>query len=396
MALFTIMLLLFCLKGGAQNMETDSVAVLDSVKTYTVQEADSALEQGKRKPMGWLVNYLRNANKESECPFDCSFVVGPFYNATTSFALGGGISGLYSWDRDDKNLKKSTLSAIAKVSIRGMVCLEVTGRNYMRRDRQRWNYRLEVSNAPMKFWGIGYNQGLNDENKTSYKRTRIIFHPDYLFRLCRNLYVGPMLNFNWTQARDLDSLELIGKQRTSIVSAGVGGTLLYDSRDFAQNAYSGQYLRVEQVYYPGGINRKAFYSTDITFSTYHGLWRTAVLAIELHSLLTYGSQVPWTMLARVADDSNRMRGYYEGRYCDRGIVEMQVELRQRLPKRFGLVFFAGAANVFPDLPAINLRHTLPNYGTGLRWEFKKRVNIRLDLGMTKNRPGVVFNINEAF
>ena len=43
-----------------------------------------------------------------------------------------------------------------------------------------------------------------------------------------------------------------------------------------------------------------------------------------------------------------------------------------------------------------LKHILPNYGFGYRWEFKKRVNVRLDLGFGKHQTGFIFNINEAF
>ena len=38
----------------------------------------------------------------------------------------------------------------------------------------------------------------------------------------------------------------------------------------------------------------------------------------------------------------------------------------------------------------------PNYGAGLRWELKKRVNVRLDYGFGKKTSGFLLNINEAF
>ena len=91
-----------------------------------------------------------------------------------------------------------------------------------------------------------------------------------------------------------------------------------------------------------------------------------------------------------------MRGYYEGRYRDRNILEGQVELRQHLFGRFGCVLWAGAANVFRDRRHVYMNEILPSVGTGVRWEFKRRVNIRLDFGLTKNKPGFEFSINEAF
>jgi hypothetical protein len=33
---------------------------------------------------------------------------------------------------------------------------------------------------------------------------------------------------------------------------------------------------------------------------------------------------------------------------------------------------------------------------GIRWEFKPRVNVRVDYGFTRDEGSVVFNLNEAF
>ena len=61
-----------------------------------------------------------------------------------------------------------------------------------------------------------------------------------------------------------------------------------------------------------------------------------------------------------------------------------------------MTVFGGFANTFDHYDNINLRHTLPNYGIGLRCEFKPRINIRLDVGFTKNKPGFVLDMSEAF
>ena len=90
-----------------------------------------------------------------------------------------------------------------------------------------------------------------------------------------------------------------------------------------------------------------------------------------------------------------MRGYYEGRYRDKHCLAAQVELRQHVWRRNGIVVWIGAGNVFHNSSTFN--HILPNYGIGYRWEFKKRVNVRLDFGMGKSgQSGFTFNINEAF
>ena len=91
-----------------------------------------------------------------------------------------------------------------------------------------------------------------------------------------------------------------------------------------------------------------------------------------------------------------MRGYYDGRYRDRNLVEAQVELRQKVWRRNGIALWVGAGNVFHDFNTFRWSQTLPNFGVGYRWEFKKRVNVRLDLGFGRNGSGFIFNINEAF
>ena len=53
--------------------------------------------------------------------------------------------------------------------------------------------------------------------------------------------------------------------------------------------------------------------------------------------------------------------------------------------------------MFFDFSGFKWGHTLPNYGIGYRWEFKNRVNVRLDYGFgKKGQSGFLFNINEAF
>lgn len=94
--------------------------------------------------------------------------------------------------------------------------------------------------------------------------------------------------------------------------------------------------------------------------------------------------------------SYSMRGYYDGRFRDKNVVDMQVELRQHVWKRNGVAVWVGAGNVFPDFSSFEVKHILLNYGFGYRWEFKKRVNVRLDLGFGKGQTGFIFNINEAF
>ena len=137
----------------------------------------------------------------------------------------------------------------------------------------------------------------------------------------------------------------------------------------------------------------------ITADYYQKLWKGAILAVDLHGEWN-SRNTPWVLFAQL-DGRFRMRGYYEGRFMDYNLVTAQVELRQHLWYRLGAVFWGGAGNVFSSFDSFKWSETLPNYGIGLRWEFKKRINLRLDLGFGgmdngKIMNGFLMSINEAF
>ena len=141
-------------------------------------------------------------------------------------------------------------------------------------------------------------------------------------------------------------------------------------------------------------NNNTYWSAEMQLATYRKAWRGAIIAGELHTRQSTG-QVPWPMLSDVGS-SNRMRGYYEGRYRDKNVIDAQLELRQHIWHRNGIALWVGAAEVFPRYSELRLSRILPNAGVGYRWQFKKGVNVRLDYGFSRNGTGFIFNINEAF
>lgn len=379
--------------GHAEEVfQPDTLLVADSVK------------KPKRilKPIYWLRDYFQSANKKEHRPFDCSVLFGPSYNSTTSLTIGGGITGLYKWDRSDSTLQRSNVNIFFTASIKGMLKMSVSGRNFMKGDKNRLDYEFYIMNMPTDFWGLGYVNGADNNNEGSYNQLKISFQPNYFHRLAPNFYAGLGLRLQYIHSFDFTHPHLLENFDheipvfdKDITSTGAGVVVQYDSRDFTLNAKRGNYVRIEQIYFPKGVNAYDFHSTNISYSAYRRMWKSGVVALDLHGMLNYGNRVPWTMYAMVGQNG-RMRGYYEGRYRDRNIFEGQVEIRQHLKKRFGMVVWGGAANVFHDFNHINIKHILPNYGVGFRWEFKKNVNIRFDFGFTKNKPGIQFGMGEAF
>lgn len=120
-----------------------------------------------------------------------------------------------------------------------------------------------------------------------------------------------------------------------------------------------------------------------------------MLAFDLYGQLN-GDDVPWTLREELGAGTSRMRGYYAGRYIDNNQLSAQMELRQHIYGRVGCVAWAGGGTVFPKLSQLRMKDVLPNYGLGLRVEFKHNVNIRIDYGFGKDTGGFVFQFAEAF
>jgi hypothetical protein len=97
--------------------------------------------------------------------------------------------------------------------------------------------------------------------------------------------------------------------------------------------------------------------------------------------------------------SKRMRGFFSGRYRDNFYAMLQVEYRQYIWKRLGMVAFAGMGNVSSSI--LNYKFNTMKYsgGIGFRYLFnkKQKVNLRMDMGFgSDGNHGIYFGIQEAF
>ncbi|MBQ7211272.1 MAG: BamA/TamA family outer membrane protein [Muribaculaceae bacterium] len=355
---------------------TDSVrqaGTWQKVKNYFKLDADTAAHNKKH--------------------FSISFLGGPSYASDSKLGLGLAGVAQYRLNGCD-TIQPSNASVTAEVTTAGFWKLGIDGTTFFPADRMRLNYELEVLYAPRDFWGIGYENGNYDEDKVKLHEHDYKIKGELLFRLANNIYVGPMLQWNYANSGIVESTPLFEGQDHVIRNYGLGLTLLYDSRDLMTNAYRGVYLYLNQVFRPKFLwNRYAFSTTDFRACYYHTAWKGAVVAGEARALFNFGNP-SWAMMSLLGD-SRSMRGYYRGRYRDKHMVTTQIELRQYIYRRFGAVIWGGAGSVFHD--SGSFRHWLPNYGLGLRWEFRRRINIRLDYGFGRSgQSGFIFNVNEAF
>lgn len=370
---------------------------IDSAKVAWVN--DSVPAKAHNGIFKKIVNYFRDSNKQKpNKKIDFGFIPGPNYSATTGLGLGLLGTATYSADHTDPTLPRSNASVYSNMTTAGFFVVGLRGNHIFPHESFQLDYKVNLSTFSTSYWGMGYANADNDDNETDYRRNRINAMARFMVKLAPNTYIGPFVNYRVTQASDVneDFSYLWQGQDKTIHTYTAGLSFTYDSRDFMLNASKGVFVQIDQTFTPRcfGNGKYNFSTTEATFATYGKLWKGAILAGELHGQFNYG-HIPWSQLATVGSN-DRMRGYYEGRYNDKNVIEGQVELRQHIKGRNGVVAWVALANAFPNFINIAWRYTLPNAGVGYRWEFKKRINIRVDYGFTRNGGGLIFNINEAF
>lgn len=388
--ILTILIMMLALGSYASELSvTDSISSAEKVDTMALRAGKSWVNR--------ILDYFNDSNKNKKHKrFDFSVIGGPHYASDTKFGLGLVAAGLYRTDPNDSILPPSNVSLYGDVSSVGFYMLGVRGNHIAPKGRYRIDYHLYFYSFPADFWGIGYEMGDNDANKSDMKRWQAQAEVSFLFRVADNFYIGPMASYDYVIGKHIERPELLQGMDQYTWNVGAGVSLVYDNRDNLTNPHRGIYLNINQMFRPRFMgNDYAFSTTAFRFDAYQRLGKGTVLAEDIGANLNFGNP-SWGMMAELGG-THSMRGYYEGRYRDKHSLEATVELRQHVWKRNGIVVWVGAGTIFPKFSALRSKQILPNAGVGYRWEFKKNVNVRLDYGFGKSgQSGFLFNINEAF
>lgn len=369
----------------ALTFQPDTIAIITAKDTAT-----------KRNVFQKIYHYFADANQVSNKKFDVSVIGGPHYSSDTKLGLGLVAAGVYSTNRADTLTPFSNISLFSDVTTTGFYMLGLRGNNIFSREKWRIDYVLYFFSFPSAFWGIGFDNGNNDDNSSSFLRLQAQIKADFMFKVTDKLFIGPSASYEFSQGKDFSDkgLELIAGAPKITRYSSLGALISYDSRDFIPNAYRGFFAKLIQRGY-SDFDGKPFFSTNLTLDYYQKAWKGAVFAFDFYGELQYG-KVPWTMKSKLGG-SYRMRGYYEGRYRDDNSASLQMEYRQKIYNRHGIAAWAGCGTVWGKDCKFSWKHILPNYGIGYRWEFKHRMNVRLDYGFgKKGQSSFLFSINEAF
>ncbi|MEQ8909337.1 MAG: BamA/TamA family outer membrane protein [Vicingaceae bacterium] len=252
------------------------------------------------------------------------------------------------------------------------------------------------------FYGVGAD--LPQVNEELYYVNFPRFRLNMTKLVAENFYLGFRYWFDDYRVKQTESGGILSNELVTGANGGVVSSLgiigLYDSRDNYNYPTKGSFLQAL------ALPNSTFLGSDfdfirysIDYVQYHKLFKQTVVAVNLFGVAISGNP-PFNEQAFIGG-REKMRGFYEGRFRDRNLLMAQVELRQWLIWKVGMVAFAGSGVVAPEMSQYALSNLKHAAGIGFRYQLNEedRINIRLDYGFGlsgTNSSGFYLTIGEAF
>ncbi|WP_209330992.1 BamA/TamA family outer membrane protein [Lunatimonas salinarum] len=256
------------------------------------------------------------------------------------------------------------------------------------------NSRLELADFPFKFYGFG-----NSPTKGEFYASRYAhFHLLYERKVAKGVYIGPVYEFRQEDIYRTEPTGMLesGNVRGSSgqVLSGVGGVLNYDTRENIFQPTSGAYHQARLMLFSPVIGSSySFAQLKVDFRKYFSINPNQVLAVQAWMSLTAGA-APFQQVSLIGG-SDRMRGYFEGKYRDRHAMVFQSEYRLRIYRNLGLVFFGSTGQVTSAPDQFRFSKFKVSGGMGFRYKINEEgLSIRLDFGVG-DQFAYYFGLNEV-
>lgn len=398
------------------------VALETSTNTSTKEEVPPAsedsvpptkkLSEEKILPWAWgdklVKGVLKRAGANGDFDpnegIDWGFVPNIVYSSEKKAGLGLVSFGLFVADEESlnvENVKPSQIVFKGFATTNGAKGFETNLRSLFKADAYRLNVDLEFADTPEVFYGLGIEPSQDESNELIYDHQGQNFQAHGLKRIFGDTFLGLGLRYHDNQAEDFRGPN-IGAAGVLVDSTSVGitGHWLHDSRDHQDNPSSGWLLQFDYTTFDESFGSDTdFDQLEIRYSGYRPIetflnQRTATLAWQVQGHLSEGN-VPWDRLTLLGG-SRQLRGYEQGRYRGHQKVLAQVELRQPLVGRHGMVAWVGVGTLAEDISDLGEERWLPSVGVGYRLRIKEKINLRFDVGFGRSDKGVYVSVNEVF
>ena len=244
--------------------------VVTSADTLSLSPDTVPLNAAAAKRKGIIarvIEYFEDSNKpKKDKKFDFSVIGGPHYSSDTKFGIGLVAAGIYRSDTTHTDsvymTPESNVAIYADATTSMFFKLGIRGTHIFKDDLARMRYDVNFASIASKFWGIGYENNINNDNESRYKYLCSDTRFDYIVRVAENLYIGPTVAFNYVNGHDFRKPWLLEGENRRTFNLGVGFTAEYDTRDCLTAATRGWYIRLDQRFNPRLLFNK--YSLSLT------------------------------------------------------------------------------------------------------------------------------------
>jgi len=330
------------------------------------------------------------------------FVIAPIpvINPTleNGLAIGGGY--IFQLDKNDRVSRPSVVGGLYFRTSNGSTGLFGGGLLHLKEDRFRVSFAAGKADININFFGIGTAAGDSGLSIPLTLKSKVLLL-EGLVRLHGKWYLGPRYHIlKMTASINSERADVSGNASPVIPpldvklrTAAIGPHLKYDGSNDQFYPTAGTIFDLKTSFYGSLVGgNRTYQAYELSYNKYTSLSKKQVLALRLAGCSEYGKP-PFYDLCTLG-----LRGYEAGQYLDRNMISGQIEFRQDLFWRLGIVGFAGVGSVARELDRFASEKALPSGGGGIRLRLTKRnhVNLRADYAWGRNSSGLYLGVTEAF
>lgn len=329
------------------------------------------------------------------------------YTLSTGFATGMAANGSFLTNKQNTNT--SSFLAAIKYTQKKQFLFPIQTTVWTKNNAYNWLGDWRYLNFPQDTYGFGSLTTPADGYVVDYKQ--ICFYETVLKNVGKNFYVGIgyKLDQHWNIAEkevpagivtDFDKYGL----STSSTSSGLAINFLIDSRKNSINPEGGSFYANLEILQNSKLlgSNSNWNSMLLDVREYFKMPGNTVLACWFYSMLTLSGAPPYLDLPSTASDTynNTGRGYEQGRFTGKKMVDFEVEYRFDITRDGllgGVVF--GNVESLSELYTNAFEAAAPGFGVGLRIKFNKfsNTNVCIDYGAGRNGSrGFFGNLGEVF
>jgi hypothetical protein len=341
---------------------------------------------------------------------------GPFFSILPGFgyALSTGFSGntttnlAFYFDTSHNHL--STIYSNYNYSDHNQFWMIHNLNIFLFKEKINFTSDWEYYSFPTYDFGLGGNTTPSDAFQINYNYIRL--YQNIFYEIGENLYTGSgyMLDYHWNiseipnQNMKITDFDKYGRYVSS-VSSGISMSIEFDNRTNSINPQQGAYINIryrDNLKMLGSDNNWQQLLIDTRKYLKFPEESKNILSFWNYNTFTLFGNPPYLDLPSIGWDeyANTGRGYVQGRFRGKNLVDFETEYRLPLTRNglLGAVIF-GDVETLSEKISSNYSSPIPGGGFGLRIKINKKsnTNVAIDYGFGKEGShGFFFNLGEVF